>query len=275
MSAAGRICHEGVEGLRVGRFPWKINTTCILYRVGSTVIDAGPPNQWAAVRRFLRERPVERLLLTHHHEDHSGNGARIRAELGVEVLSHAASREYLAKGFEIELYRRAIWGVPPLFVPGLLPEQVDAGGGMTLRVIHTPGHAVDLCCFLEPRRGWLFTGDLFISSKPRYLRRDEDPNREIESLREVLRFEFGTVFCSHRGPIARGREAIQEKLDYLQALRDDVVRLAGEGRSIDAITRELVGSEDFLTHFSRGHFSKRNLIQALASHETREGASGR
>ena len=41
-----RIEHHEVEGIRVGRFGSQINTTCIVYRLGSTVIDVGPPNQW-------------------------------------------------------------------------------------------------------------------------------------------------------------------------------------------------------------------------------------
>jgi len=72
--------------LRTGRYNLGIGSSCIVYRLGDTVIDTGPPNQWPVVRRFLRERNVEQVLVTHHHEDHSGNGARLQRELKATVF---------------------------------------------------------------------------------------------------------------------------------------------------------------------------------------------
>ena len=56
MGVVERFEHQGVEGLRTGRFNLGINTTCILYRIGSTIVDTGPPNKWSTVRRLLCER---------------------------------------------------------------------------------------------------------------------------------------------------------------------------------------------------------------------------
>ena len=64
-----------------------------------------------------------------------------------------------------------------------------------------------MTCFLEPERGWLFSGDLYISGRTRYLRADESVADTIDSLRRFLEVDFGTLFCSHRGPIADGKEA--------------------------------------------------------------------
>lgn len=264
MSMVERFEHEGVEGLRVGRLTSRINTTCIVYRIGRTVIDAGPPNQWSLVRRFLSERGVSRLLITHHHEDHGGNGAEIQSEFGARVLAHPAGRGYLASGFHVHFYRRLVWGKPKLFDPEDVPAEVVAEDGIRLRTVHTPGHATDLACYLVPERGWLFTGDLFIAAKPRYMRSDEDPVREIQSLREVLALDFRTIFCAHRGVVPEGRAAIEAKLDYLISLREQVLDLSAQGLPVRAITRKLLGKEDLLTWVSRGHFSKRNLIAALA-----------
>lgn len=264
MSLVERFEHGGVEGLRVGRFTSRINTTCIVYRIGATVIDAGPPNQWRLVRRFLSERQVGRLLITHHHEDHGGNGAAIRREFGARVLTHPAGRPFLAGGFKVHLYRRLVWGKPPLFEPEDMPDELRSEDGVRLRAIHTPGHSKDLACYIEPDRGWLFTGDLFIAAKPRYLRSDEDPAREIESLRVVLTYDFETVYCAHRGVVTDGRAAIQAKLDYLISLRAQIRDLREEGLPIREITRRLLGPEDLLTWVSRGHFSKRNLVEAMA-----------
>ena len=43
---------HSVLGTRVGRFNLGINTTFIVYRMGDTLIDTGPSNQWREVSRY-------------------------------------------------------------------------------------------------------------------------------------------------------------------------------------------------------------------------------
>src|SRR5207247_1893328 len=57
------------------------------------------------------------------------------------------------------------------------------------RVIHTPGHATDHVALFEPERGWLFSGDLYLAPRLRYLRADEDVYAMMNSLRRVLALE--------------------------------------------------------------------------------------
>ncbi len=261
-----RIEHEGVEGLRVGRFGSQINTTCILYRLGSVVVDTGPPNQWRAVRRFLGERAVERVVVTHHHEDHGGNLARIGAAIGgeraPEVFSPAGGIEALATGFRLRPYQKIIWGRPDRVEARPLPESIPLDGGGALRPIPAPGHSADMTCFLEPDRGWLFGGDLYISSKTRYLRQDESVADTIASLRRILELGFGTLFCSHRGPIERGQDALRRKLGFLEELRGRVGELRERGLSESEMTRRLLGREGWMRWITLGHFSKRNLVRS-------------
>ena len=257
-----------MEGLRVGRFDLGLSSSCIVYRLASTVIDTGPPNQWRVVRRFLRERTVERALITHHHEDHSGNGARLGSELQAAVYMPQRGRDYLRSGFPLRAYQRIIWGTPARFLPDPVPDEVECGDGFRIRAVEAPGHSPDMTCYLEPNRGWLFTGDLYISSKPRFLRVDEDVDDYIASLHTILGLEFEMLFCAHRGVIQDGRRAIRAKLDYLESLRGEVRRLHEAGYPVGAITRTLLGREGFLTFFTAFHFSKRHFVRAcLASVE--------
>lgn len=255
------IEHEGVEGLRVGRFPGQINTTCIVYRLGATVVDVGPPNQWRQVRRFLAERAIRQVLATHHHEDHSGNLASVR-ELAEAVYAPAASLGRLDQGFPLRPYQLLVWGRPERCRPEPVPEEVPLDDGGTLRTVAAPGHSDDMTCYLEPVRGWLFTGDLYISSRTKYLRRDEDLRDELASLRRVLALDFDTIFCSHRGALTSGKEKLRAKLDFLESLCARVRHLRGEGRGVAEITRALLGREDLTAWMTGFHFSKRNLIRA-------------
>ncbi len=260
MPAVERLAFADVEGLRVGRFRSQINTTCILYRLGETVIDTGPPNQWRTVRRFLAERRVRRVVVTHHHEDHGGNLAAIGRAHRADLFSPPEGIGRLAGGFPLEWYRRLIWGAPDRVEAAPLPVRLDLEGGWTLEPLAAPGHSTDMTCFLEPGRGWLFTGDLYISSRLRYLRADEDLPAMIESLRRVLERDFATVLCSHRGVVEDGKAALGRKLDYLLELCGRARELAAAGRDLRAITRELLGAEDAMSRLTRYHFSKRNLI---------------
>jgi glyoxylase-like metal-dependent hydrolase (beta-lactamase superfamily II) len=259
---AQRFRHEDVEGLRTGRFKFSLSSSCIVYRLGTTVIDTGPPNQWAVVRDFLQDRKVDRVLVTHHHEDHSGNGERLQRELGSTVFVPPSGVVFARDGFPLRAYQRVIWGKPRTFVAEPVPDSLNLGEGFHLRAIHAPGHSPDMTCYLETEHGWLFTGDLYIGSRPRFLRADESVDEQIESLQRVLNLEFETLFCAHRGVVSDGHRALRAKLDYLLALRDEVRHLHGEGRSVGEITRALLGREGVMSLITFYHFSKRNLVRA-------------
>ncbi len=263
-----RIEHDEIEGLRAGRFKTGINTSSIVYRIRSVVIDTGPPNQWPVIRQFLYEKNVSRILLTHHHEDHSGNSARIRKEFDVPVMIHSSGKNSCVRGVPLKPYQYIIWGKPEVFEPLRLPEKIELEGGLHLRSIHCPGHSADMVCFYQPDNGWLFTGDLFVATKSFYLRKDEDANQQIQSLQMLLNLDFSTVLCSHRGVVANGYQAVQKKLDYMVSLRDKVRNLHQEGRSVKAITRILLGKEGFMSWVTGFHYSKQNLIKSLLPSET-------
>lgn len=263
MKPVQRWRHEDVEGIRVGRFPGRMNTTCIVYRLGDILIDTGPANQWPVVEAFLENHPPELVLLTHHHEDHSGNAARIQRRFGARVLAPEKSLPLLQQGFPLQWYRRVVWGAPEPIVAEALPERLSLPNGLTVEAIPAPGHSPDMTCFRIPRRGWLFTGDLYVTTRPQFLRSDEDPLQEMESLRRVLERDFEVVFCAHRGIVPEGRRALQEKLAYWESLRDRVQTLYRRGKPVSQIRRELLGAEEWMSLLTGGHFSKENLIRAL------------
>ncbi|WP_315900077.1 MBL fold metallo-hydrolase [Ferrimonas balearica] len=248
----------------MGRFQFGINTTFIVYRVGDTLFDAGPPNQWSSVAAFVSERPVRQLLLTHHHEDHSGNAGRIATLTGVTPMAPEPGRAKLARGFATPPLQRLIWGAPSPLATEPLADDLHLEDGSPIQPVFTPGHAPDLTCFHLPQQGWLLSGDLYLSRKLRYLRSDEDLAELMASLRKVLTLPFDTLLCPHRGPVRQGHQALCEKLANLERLCAEAQALARQGRSEKAILKALLGPEDWLGHLSRYNLSKTNLIrQAL------------
>ena len=262
MSSREQIRWQDIEGLRVGRFGAKINTTSILWRLGSTIIDTGPPNQWASVRHFLNAQPVEQVIVTHHHEDHAGNLSRFPGA-GVErMLAPPESLEFLHHGFPLQLYRRIVWGRPGRVAPEAFSGKIACADGSVLDPILLPGHSPDMTCLLDRERGVLFGADVYVGSRLRYLRLDENLNGIISGLEHILRFDFDTLLCSHRGIVSPAHGKLRQKLKYLLELRESARSLEHEVLGVERIVRLLLGPEEFLSHFSFGHFSKTNLIHA-------------
>jgi glyoxylase-like metal-dependent hydrolase (beta-lactamase superfamily II) len=270
MGVDRRFGYREVEGLRTGRFDLELNTSAVLYRLGATLIDTGPPNRWPQVRSFLQEQPPERVLLTHHHEDHSGNAAHIQAAFGSQILTHPTALPELATGWRLRPYQYLFWGRPPRLIAQTVPDVVELEDGLRLQSLSTPGHADDLVCYLESERGWLFTGDLYIGGRSRYLRRDENLPLQIESLRAILQHNFKIVFCGHRGVVTEGYRAIEEKLDYLVTTTQQVKDLRSKGLSVREITRHLLGREDLTSLVTLGHFTKCNLVRGCLAEEEQE-----
>lgn len=262
MAVVQRIRYQQVEGLRAGRFDAGVNTAATCYRLGTTLIDSGCANCWPQVCVFVNEQPVRQLLLTHHHEDHSGNAARIQQQAGAAVLAPARALHPLAEGWRMRPYQHLLFGRPQRLQAEALPEQLELEEGWSLQVIASPGHAADLVCYLEPNRGWLFTGDLFIGERTRFLRQDEDLGEQLQSLRKVLSYDFQTIFCTHRGVVEDGHKALAAKLQHLETLCDAVRQLSRKGLSHKEITRRLLGREELVSLVTGYHFTKRNLIRA-------------
>jgi glyoxylase-like metal-dependent hydrolase (beta-lactamase superfamily II) len=232
------------------------------YLLGNVMLDCGPPATAREVVSWLGNRTVDALLVTHHHEDHSGGAALLMRERGLTPYIHASGVRPLAHGYEIQLYRRLVWGRPEAVEARPLPPVVDTGG-VRLEVVETPGHCPDHVCFYDRSRGWLFTGDLFLGERQRYLREDEDLEQTIASLRTAVALPLERVFCAHRGPLRDGPAALRRRLDHLTTVRDQARELMAQGLPDAEIARRVVGPEGPLTWISRGRFSALNFVKSL------------
>jgi len=165
--------------------------------------------------------------------------------------------------------------VPATVKVHAFPETIQTNKGRQIVPLHTPGHTADMACFYIPQEGWLFTGDLFITTRPRIIRKVEDPLEEMNSLRRVLKYEFQVIFCSHRGVQKRGRQLLQEKLQFLEEIYHQTAHLLKKGKSTAEISRQLLGTEGLLTWITGFHFAKKNLIEAFAREILNSHSNGR
>ncbi|KCV67504.1 hypothetical protein H696_06024 [Fonticula alba] len=233
-------CHN------VGRFRrFGTTTSYWLFRIGDTVIDCGPSNVSARVDRLFRSFHADQaptsVLVTHHHEDHTGNAGLLQARHQLPVYCTPMTSQIVQTGYFQEWYRLAIWGRFRAFSPtGVLGPSFDAGPDVgPLEPIHTPGHIFDHHAIFAPEHKILFAGDMFIARRRKAYRLDERPRVEIASLgRLVDTLPAGTrLYCAHRGDAMveqDGAQLLRDRRDFLRGLRDTVVQ---------EVTREL-GSFD-------------------------------
>lgn len=233
-----------------------------VYRFGDTLLDTGPPATSRELCRWSREVGIRRVVHTHHHEDHVGGDARLRRELGVELLAPEETARILRRDYEVPLYRRIVWGKPEPVSCRPMGTKVTMAK-QTFEVLSTPGHASDHVALWDPDRRWVLTGDLFVSPKIRYLRNDEDPWVLIESLKRVRSLDPALLLCAHAGPVRDPIPALDRRLAYWLELAKRATDLRRGGLSVRQIRRRLLGREGLLTYLSRGEFSKENLIRGL------------
>ncbi|MGD2178120.1 MAG: MBL fold metallo-hydrolase [Anaerolineae bacterium] len=232
------------------------------FLVDGLLIDSGPPATALDMVAWSRGRDVRQVINTHHHEDHAGGDSALQRALGVPIAAPAKAVPALSHPPRLQFYRRVVWGQPDNVEATPLGDVVETAQ-FRLEVIPTPGHSPDHVCFFEPQRGWLFSGDLFIHERARYLRADEDAHEILVSLRRVLALRPRLLICSHAGFVENPCGAIERKIAYWERLIDQARTLRSAGLSLREVTERLVGPEGLASHISRGHFAKINLIRSL------------
>jgi glyoxylase-like metal-dependent hydrolase (beta-lactamase superfamily II) len=236
--------------------------TVEIYVVDGWLIDSGPPATSGELVRFANERGLHGVANTHHHEDHAGGDAALHRTLAFVPRAPALALPLLATPPRLEFYRWLIWGQPE-------PVQAENMGEFfeteqhRFQVIPTSGHCPDHVCLLEANAGWLFSGDLFIAERVKYLRSDDDARLTLDSLRHVLTLDFDTLFCSHAGSVKDGKAALRRKIDWWENIQGRARDLHQAGQPLESIRDQLLGLEGWMTLFTRGHFSKLNLLRSL------------
>ncbi|MGF1452154.1 MAG: MBL fold metallo-hydrolase [Opitutales bacterium] len=142
------------------------------------LIDSGFVGGWGLLQRALRRRgwqnlPIEGLLLTHGHLDHTLNAAVIKERTACWIAAPRLDAEHCAQRYHyrgiasvcgaLEGLGRAVLRFRPFEVDHWLDDgdELPIWGG--LRAVHLPGHTVGHMGYLAVERRVLFAGDLFFS----------------------------------------------------------------------------------------------------------------
>ncbi len=256
VSGSSEEVADGVFVIPDRRVPLVPNVGLIVGDRAALVVDTGMgPRSGAVVREAARDLAGDRplfLTLTHFHPEH-GYGAQAFGEAATIVYNREQHREFREKARPyLDMFRgmggegaEQLEGVE--FVdPHVVYEgaaDLDLGGKVVqLRTWGTAHSRGDQTVFLPDER-ILFTGDLvenrFFPIFPFFppLDTDVDGGRWIGILDELERLDPRIVVPGH-GEISDAG-VIADVRDYLNLLRDETERLAGEGNDADAIVAAL------------------------------------
>lgn len=233
-----------------------------LYVVDGLLFDTGPSSLARHSSEFFQNNVIEQVALTHVHEDHCGMAAWLQDSKKIPVYLHKESLAYAQQQGAYPLYRRIMWGKRPSFQAEAVSQQLSTSK-YSFNVIDAPGHSAAHNVFHEKSQGWLFTGDLYLGTKPIVAFYEEDMSQTIASIEMILQLDFDTIFCAHSGVWQDGKKLFQQKLTFLQELQakvNDIRRQGINSKQIDAI---LFPKKQLITYISRGEWSSLNMIRTL------------
>ncbi|SFS63271.1 MBL fold metallo-hydrolase [Marininema halotolerans] len=267
--ATARHQHGEVFALHSRLTCWGQNFHIWVYELDGLLIETGPIHARSAVEAFVKERRPASVTITHHHEDHSGNAGWLTREQGLPLYMGAKTADILANPYQIPKYRDRVWGQMEK-VRGWVADSIETEK-FVLRSLATPGHADDHIAWIVEEKGWAFTGDLYLAPHLQYGLKSESIHQMIQSIQSVLALPVETIFCSHAGIIVEGRQGLEQKLAFLEWLRDETLRLRRKGKSSLQIASRLLDRRWGAVIFSGGELSPIHLIRAIIRDEEEIG----
>ncbi|MCX7823189.1 MAG: MBL fold metallo-hydrolase [Syntrophobacterales bacterium] len=262
-------------GLRVSRFNDRfiighgkvgylgVNLNVFLYSVDGLLIDTGPWRLANEIKPFLLAFPPKKVVVTHLHEDHCGLAFWINSVYPkVPIYAHGDRIDVSATEAKLPLYRRIFWGRRRPFRAEPYPNIVETDL-YSFEIIHVGGHSHDHAILYEPKEGWLFVGDLFLTTRPIVAFYEEITYQTLQALHKMLSLDFSDLFCSHSGHHSNGRELITKKKEYLEELYERVRALKERGYALEEIDRMLFPKKPFIVKISQGEWSSANIIKSI------------
>ncbi|MHA6637062.1 quinoprotein relay system zinc metallohydrolase 1 [Stutzerimonas frequens] len=211
-----------------------VNTGFIVTDAGVVVIDSGPSRRYGEAMRAaiasVTDRPVIKLLLTHHHPDHVlGN----QAFTDVPIAALAGTTELLREqgnAMAENMYRLVgdwMRGTEVVLPTETLAPGTLEVGGRSLRLLALRGHTGADLAILDERSGVLFAGDILFYQ--RALTTPNSPGLDVwlEDLDTLEALPWKRLVAGH-GPVADDAAPFLQMRDYLGWL-DGLLREAANG----------------------------------------------
>ena len=234
------------EGIFAETRLYGCNPGIIFTREGAILIDTPlPPEEAIRWREEVRKRgKILFIINTEHHIDHVvGNFFFPETPIIAHRLTRKALEEDSAdriRGVLRELYTKPITlpedytlRLPSITFDGEMTLHI---GGLTIEILHMPGHTPGQTCVYIPERKVIFTGDNIFSGVQTFLHTSL-PYEWILSLERMKNMEIDLIIPGH-GEIC-GKEYIDEQISFIREWIDAVKRAIDEGLSLEEARRRI------------------------------------
>lgn len=174
---------------------------------------------------------------THVHWDHIGGHGYFE-----DIAVHEAEKDWLSVKFPIPLqvvkdnlmckpcdfpedfvsdHYRIYQGVPQRILRD--GDCLDLGN-RKVTVVHTPGHSPGHCCFYEPAKKYLYSGDLIYRGCLDAFYPTTNPEQFLKSVRKMQSLEISRVFPAHH--------QLHLPVDFIHSVEAGFRKLENEGKLI-------------------------------------------
>ncbi|MTD30638.1 MBL fold metallo-hydrolase [Planomicrobium sp. YIM 101495] len=237
-----------------------------VFFVDGMLVDAGPQLCEKELIAFYNKYPIDQVVLTHNHEDHTGTAPWLQQQFGIPIFVHPKGLTECSEDTPYPEYRIQTWGRRAPFEAQPL-ESVVSSRSRNWQVIETPGHARDHVAFYDGESKVMFTGDLYVNPRTKVIMRDESIPQIMQSIRKLLEYEFTSIFCSHAGYVENGRSKLEEKLAYLENLSAQLKRMHGQGMTVEEIREELFPKRYPIIAFSGTEWDSMHIVTSILANQ--------
>lgn len=256
---------EEVLQLKMGRdIGGKVLYWVAAYLVDGLLVDTGCSHTAKELAEFLEGQYLKLAINTHYHEDHIGANYILQKNFAIKILASRESISLINSVPKLLPYQELVWGYPEPTLVDPLPETIETSH-FRFDVIEIPGHCRGHIALVEPKKGWCFSGDLFVSRDPMAIRPEDDIAQITNSMKKLLDLKTDrlTLFTSLGDVVEDGRDALRSCIQYLKDLSQRAKGLQAKGLSPAAIRDEIFGRETVLAGPTEGDFSAENMIRAV------------
>ncbi|MBW2050655.1 MAG: MBL fold metallo-hydrolase [Deltaproteobacteria bacterium] len=225
-----------------------------------------------AVRELgFEEKDIRNAIVTHIHLDHSGATGWLARHLPrLKVYVHERGLEHLHDPSKLIKSAKAVYGdletinimhgeILPVPKENLIPVkdfELDAGGGVKLKIFDAPGHSYHHLCIHEPQSGCLFSGEALGHYKPETGRLSLavappgfDYEATLETIKKIEEYNPRIIcfsqFGQHHEPTLVIEKAQHQVRQYYDVIRNQLRRGLNTEEIIKEIGKTLSGEKKY------------------------------